>query len=155
MSEEFRRGVERECPDGVKSLPTALRTRQPRRNEGGDGYPDVAMLDPKTRIVECAAGIQWIIQKRVRAGGRYPWLGVYFCRTKEGLLLYARPITPELLALPDRFPQGGRWCADRNALLREFGAKDASTQKERPAPSCGRPAELNSFPPTSPRRDVP
>jgi hypothetical protein len=63
------------------------------------------MLDAKTRVVECAAGIQWIIQKRVRAVGRYPWRSEYFCRTKDGLLLYAEPITPELLALPDRFPE--------------------------------------------------
>jgi hypothetical protein len=59
------------------------------------------MLDANTRVIECAHGIQWIIQKR--RAGRWPWRSRYFCRTKEGLLLYARPIVAELLALPDHF----------------------------------------------------
>jgi hypothetical protein len=63
------------------------------------------MLDAKTRIVACAADIQWIIQKRGDATGRYPWRSLYFCRTKAGLLLYARPLTPAVLALPDYFPE--------------------------------------------------
>jgi len=71
--------------------------------ESDDDYPHiVATLDTKTRVIECAHGIQWIIQKRCKAA-RWPWRSVYFCRTKTGLLLYARPITPELLALPDCF----------------------------------------------------
>ena len=31
------------------------------------------------------------------------WRNTKFCRTIEGLLLYAQPITPALLALPDTF----------------------------------------------------
>jgi hypothetical protein len=74
-------------------------------SESGDDYPlVVAMLDANTRVIECANGIQWIIQRRCNAK-RWPWRSLYFCRTKEGLLLYARPITSELLALPDRFPE--------------------------------------------------
>jgi hypothetical protein len=70
--------------------------------ESSDDYPAVvAVLDSKTRVIEGSCRIQWIIQKR--RGGK--WYGVYFCRTKEGLLLYARPLTPELLALPERFPE--------------------------------------------------
>jgi hypothetical protein len=58
------------------------------------------VLDPKTRVI--AADIQWIIQRR--RGEQ--WRGEYFFRTKEGLLLYApKPTAPELLALPDRFPE--------------------------------------------------
>ena len=58
----------------------------------------------KTRVIECSARIQWIIQRRIN-GGHHPWQSQYFCRTREGLLRYApKPIPPELLTLPDRFP---------------------------------------------------
>jgi hypothetical protein len=67
--------------------------------ESSDDYHRVVlMLDAKTRVI--AADIQWIIQEQ--RGGR--WFGKYFCRSKEGLLLYAPPV-PELLALPDWFPE--------------------------------------------------
>lgn len=72
----------------------------PTRSESHEDYATVvARLDSKTRVIECANGIQWIVQRR---RGR-TWQGVYFCRTKAGLLIYARPITPELLALPEYF----------------------------------------------------
>jgi hypothetical protein len=70
------------------------------KSESSSDYPSIK-LDDDTRVIECANAIQWIVQKR--SGGR--WRSHYFCRTKEGLLLYARPITPGLLALPDRFPE--------------------------------------------------
>jgi hypothetical protein len=55
--------------------------------EANDDYPHImAMLDANTRVIECADGIQWIIQKRCNAA-RWPWRNQYFCRTKEGLLL--------------------------------------------------------------------
>ena len=55
----------------------------------------------RRRVIECSAGIQWIIQRRIRTGP-HPWQSQYFCRTKEGLLRYApKPIPPELLTLPD------------------------------------------------------
>ena len=67
-----------------------------------DYYHVVVMLDAKTRVI--AADIQWIIQERKRSG-RSAWEGKYFCRSKEGLVLYApKPTAPELLALPDWFP---------------------------------------------------
>ena len=72
------------------------------KSESSNDYPSI-VLDDDTRVIECANAIQWIVQKR--SGSR--WRGRYFCRTKEGLLLYASPITPELLALPDRFPEDG------------------------------------------------
>jgi hypothetical protein len=63
----------------------------------------VAVIDAKTCIV--AADIQWVIQKR-RREGRWALEGVYFCRSKADLLLYApKPTAPELLALPDWFPE--------------------------------------------------
>ena len=50
--------------------------------ESADAYPAVAALDPKTRVIECSAGLQWVIQRR--AGKQ--WSGRHFCRTKEALL---------------------------------------------------------------------
>jgi hypothetical protein len=50
--------------------------------ESAATYPAIAVLDAKTRVIECAAGIQWIVQ---RQGGQQ-WHGRHFCRTKEALL---------------------------------------------------------------------
>jgi hypothetical protein len=87
-------------PDGPKSPVVASYGAKPWPSEASDDYPDiVATLGDKTRVI--AADIQWIVQVR-RPNGR--WFNRYFCRTKEGLLLYAGR-TPELLALPDYFPE--------------------------------------------------
>jgi hypothetical protein len=84
------------------------------RNEGAEGYPRlVVQLDAKTRVIECMAGIQWIVQRRLR-NGRHAWEGVSFCRTKQALLRCVREWIsgehPEIEALPNRFlealPQG-------------------------------------------------
>ena len=86
----------------AKSSVTHVSGRKRTPSETSGDYPAVvAMLDAKTRVIECAARIQWIIQSR---RGRV-WASQYFCRTKAGLLLYANQITPELLALPDHFPE--------------------------------------------------
>jgi hypothetical protein len=93
----------------LKSFPATPRANL--RWESRDDYPAVvAVLDSKTRVIESSDRIQWIIQKHL--GGR--WRNKYFCRTKEGLLLYARPTTPELLALPDRFPEAASGPVTRN-----------------------------------------
>jgi len=94
--------------DVTKSSLNAVSGRNRTPLESSDDYPAiVGMLDEKTRVIECAARIQWIIQRRVR-GGCHPWQSTYFCRTKAGLLLYAtKPSAPALLALPDRFPEPG------------------------------------------------
>jgi hypothetical protein len=85
----------------TKPSPGRVSEAAPKPQEASDDYPDiVVVLDPKTRVI--AADIQWIIQRR--RGEQ--WRGEYFFRTKEGLLLYApKPTAPELLALPDRFPE--------------------------------------------------
>jgi hypothetical protein len=76
-------------------------------SETSDAYPHVVCtLGPNSRVIECAAGIQWIIQVRKRAT-RYPWEGVSFCRTKEALVRLAGP-HPVLMALPDRFQERGK-----------------------------------------------
>jgi hypothetical protein len=79
---------------------------QRERPESAEDYPRiVAVLDPKTRVIECAAGIQWIVQVRKRVT-EYPWEGVSFCRTR-GALVRLVGSHPALLALPDRFPESG------------------------------------------------
>jgi hypothetical protein len=65
-----------------------------------DYHRVVVVLDAKTRVV--AADVQWIIQKRKRSG-RSAWESKYFCSSKAGLLRFV-PKVPEVLALPDRFP---------------------------------------------------
>jgi hypothetical protein len=94
----------------VASLDDKSVTPTAQSSETADDYPRVvAVLDSETRVI--AADIQWIVQRRRK--GRAVWDNRYFCRTKEGLLLYAGrtkpdvappPPPPELLALPDRFP---------------------------------------------------
>jgi hypothetical protein len=79
--------------------------------ETTDGYPAVvAVLDAKTRVSECRAGIQWILQRKTN-GGRFPWASMSFCRTKEALLRCVAEHTkedhPTLAALPDRFQERG------------------------------------------------
>lgn len=74
-------------------------------SETMDAYPHVvAMLDAKTRVVEGSCGLQWIIQQRCN-NGRWPWKGVGFYRSKAGLLTSIKSPPPELLALPDWFPE--------------------------------------------------
>jgi hypothetical protein len=73
------------------------------RDEGADGYSRlVAQVDAVVRVVECAAGLQWIVQRR--SGRR--WRSVSFCCTKEALLRCVREWVPgehlALEALPDR-----------------------------------------------------
>jgi hypothetical protein len=84
-------------------LSTSSRVPCPSISETADPYPDVVVtLDDRTRVI--AADIQWIIQER-RRNGAHPWHSVYFCRSKAGLLMYVPKVTPELLALPDWFPE--------------------------------------------------
>jgi hypothetical protein len=88
---------------GAMTFSAAAREARRRRpSESSDDYPRiVVMIDPRTRVIECADGIQWIFQKR--AGNQ--WNGQYFCRTKEALLYYSQSTAPELVALPERFPE--------------------------------------------------
>jgi hypothetical protein len=73
-------------------------------SESAEAYPRVVVvLDAKTRVIECAAGIQWIVQRRVNSSPQ-PWRGRSFCRTKAALLRIAGH-HPALEALPDWFPE--------------------------------------------------
>jgi hypothetical protein len=78
----------------------------PRRGgstESSDQYSRIVVaLDPKTRVIECRDGIQWIVQRKTGSGCD-PWRGVSFCRTKEALVRLVGSHAA-LRALPDRFP---------------------------------------------------
>jgi hypothetical protein len=81
-----------------------LRKRDRIELESHDEYfRVVAQIDEKTRVIECAAGLRWIVQRR--KGG--DWAGASFCLTKAALLRCGRGWVqhPALLALPDRFPE--------------------------------------------------
>jgi hypothetical protein len=78
----------------------------------------VARLNPRWRVIECSAGIQWILQCRTSAE-TYPtsnWKGRSFCMTRQALLRCSREhagaIDPSaasiLAALPDWFPERQR-----------------------------------------------
>jgi hypothetical protein len=88
---------------GVRIAP-CVPPRDRAAAESADQYPRIVLtLNAKTRVIECRDGLQWIIQRKT-GGGRDPWRGVSFCRTKKALVRLAGPY-PALLALPDQFPE--------------------------------------------------
>jgi len=78
--------------------------------ESGDTYDRVVVrLNEKWRVVECRAGIQWILQRRKSASDGRGWSSRSFCRTSEAIRRLARqhatPIDPEALVVLDRLPE--------------------------------------------------
>ncbi len=99
--------------------------RKPR--ETADDYPHiVTRLSDRWRVIVCAGGVQWILQKR--DAGNAPsngWRGVSYCLTRKALLRLCggleSPVDPSALltlaALPERIKTGaavvtGRAMAD-------------------------------------------
>jgi hypothetical protein len=114
--DEGSRPVRKRPDSSLRAVPGALGGTL---NETKDDYPYVVAVLGGQRVIESSCRIQWIVQKRE---GRN-WRSIYFCRTKAGLLLYAGrtkpdvappPPSPELLALPDRFPEAASWPVTRN-----------------------------------------
>jgi len=99
-----------EADEAVKSPPEgrdACQAVKPSRSpfECDDDYPRVVVtLDARTRVIECSDGIQWAIQKHYPKAKRR-WQSIHYFRSKAGLLFYAKSDAPELLALPDWFPE--------------------------------------------------
>jgi hypothetical protein len=66
----------------------------------------VVRLNEKWRVVECRAGVQWILQRRKSASDGGGWSSRSFCRTSEATRRLARqdakPIDPETLVVLDR-----------------------------------------------------
>lgn len=89
--------------EGTKSSVSVVPHGTALLESSDDYHRVVVMLDAKMRVI--AADIQWIIQERKRSRHN-GWEGKYYCCSKAGLLLYApKPTAPELLALPDWFPE--------------------------------------------------
>ena len=87
--------------------------------ESGDTYDRVVVrLNEKWRVVECRAGIQWILQRRKSASDGGGWSSRSFCRTSEAIRRLARrhakPIDPEALVVLDRLPP---WIEEVSANL--------------------------------------
>lgn len=101
----------RSLPDTRPTAKSTVSTVSGRLlGEGNDDYrPIIAVLNSRWRVVECAGGIQWILQY---CGGPNSWRSRYFCRTREGLILCVREHAGEidgvalvrLLRLPERAP---------------------------------------------------
>src|SRR6516162_7754789 len=76
--------------------------------ESGDIYDRVVVrLNEKWRVVECRAGIQWILQRRKSASDGGGWSSRSFCREAIRRLAreHAKPIDPEALVALDRLPE--------------------------------------------------
>ena len=94
----------------LESHPPCLSARRPR--EESDDYPRVvARLNDRWRVIECAGGIQWVLQRTAgRRHGRPRWDGRSFCCTREALIGCVREHAGEidglalavLLRLPER-----------------------------------------------------
>ena len=90
------------------NLPSAIPSS---RSEEADDYTAlVARLNDRWRVIVCAAGIQWILQRRRgERRGTARWEGRSYCRTGEALnrvsRRYAGAIDPTaaaaVAALPD------------------------------------------------------
>jgi hypothetical protein len=94
-----------EIPADAEIAPQHAPASRKRPREYAEDYPYVvAVLDAKTRVIECADGIQWIVQRRT-GSLKYPWAGRSFCRTKEALLRIAGR-HPALEALPEICGEG-------------------------------------------------
>jgi hypothetical protein len=82
--------------------------------EADDCRAIVAKLNDSWRVIVCAAGIQWILQRRSgKRHGRARWEGRSFCRTREALIRVSRehagavdPSAHEIMAaLPERIDE--------------------------------------------------
>jgi hypothetical protein len=85
------------------------------RSEESDDCPVVARFNAEWRIIVCAAGLQWILQRghRAKNHGDMRWRSRSFCRTSEALIRISRvhagavdPAAAAILgALPERTEQ--------------------------------------------------
>ena len=80
------------------------------RREASDTNPSEIHRQDNWRVIVCAAGIQWALQARTRAGGPAGarWEGRHFTRRRETILRLWRGLTGDegtvlLALLPERF----------------------------------------------------
>ena len=84
----------------------------PSHRERDDNYHEVvAQLSPRWRVIVCADGIQWIIQKK-EASHAAPWRGVKYVTSRDGLIALCGslelPINANVRALFDALPERPR-----------------------------------------------
>ena|SRR5437868_1950169 len=78
--------------------------------ETADDYPHIVMLSPNWRVIRCADGLQWILQRRgsPEKPRRDDWRGRSYCRTRDALIRCAREysgtIEPTALAVLTALP---------------------------------------------------
>jgi len=93
-----------------------IRIKGGTRSEESDNYHAiVARLNADWRVIVCAAGIQWVLQRgyAARNHGEVRWRSRSFCRTSEALIRCAREHAGEieptalaiLAALPERIEE--------------------------------------------------
>jgi hypothetical protein len=73
----------------LKEVISQVVARRGAISESADNYQNVVLfLNDRWRVIECSAGIQWIVQYRASAEtySRSHWTGRSFCRTREALI---------------------------------------------------------------------
>jgi hypothetical protein len=90
--------------------------------EADDYHAVVARLNESWRVIVCAAGIQWILQRRRgERRGTARWEGRSFCRTSEALnrlsRKYAGAIDPAAAAVLAGLPKEVRHAASDYAEI--------------------------------------
>jgi len=107
--------------------------------ESGDIYDRVVVrLNEKWRVVECRAGIQWILQRRKSASDGGGWSSRSFCRTSEALRRvaaeHAGAIDPEAQEALDRLPE---WIEDVDQPVRRELVDETGQLQLRHHPNTG------------------
>lgn len=83
----------------------------PAHGETSDAYGSVIFTFPQEpmRIIRCKGNLQWIVQRRDKAGhSKWPWKALAFCVTRAGLTRVLRSryrATPGLRNFVDRLPK--------------------------------------------------
>lgn len=82
--------------------------------ETSEHYARVVCRSGEHRLILCRDGIQWILQRRTRAGSAAGarWEAVAYCRTREGLQSVLSGLTGVQMKGADRLPstvQGFDW----------------------------------------------
>lgn len=81
-----------------------------RHHETADDYVGaIARLNATWRVVLCRDGIQWILQRRKKGGGDWPWRAMHYCQTRKALIRFTATlcgrVAPAALAILDALPE--------------------------------------------------
>ena len=112
--------------------------------ESGDTYDRVVVrLIAKWRVVECRAGILWLLLRRKSACDGGGWSARSFCRTSEALRRvaaeHAGAIDPEAQEALDRLPE---WIEDVDQPVRHELVDELDHPRDGPTSPTGPQASL-------------